>query len=60
MFVCGFKVGSWCIRPPRRGQADPSALSLERESKGYVTFTFDFAIMCLIELVELHFGALGL
>jgi hypothetical protein len=53
-------VGSWCIRAPRRGQADPSALSLGRESKGYVTFTFDFAIMFLIELVELHFGALGL
>lgn len=31
----------------------PSALSLERESKGYVTFVVDIVSICLIELAEL-------
>ena len=48
VFVWIFKVGSWCIRPLRRGQVDPSALSLARESKGYVVSTY------------LCFGVLGL
>ena len=46
MFLCGFfKVGSWCIRPLRRGQVDPSALSLAREFKGYVVYILHFGIL---------------
>ncbi|KAL0009578.1 hypothetical protein SO802_011080 [Lithocarpus litseifolius] len=33
-WVIRTQVGSWCIRPLRRGQVDPSALSLAREFKG--------------------------
>ena len=49
VFVCIFKVRSWCIRPLIRGQVDPSALSLARESKGYVVcvYIYIFVFWCI-------------
>lgn len=61
MFVCGVKVGNWCIKPQRREQVGQSVLSLAKGFKGYffIDHTLNFVDMICCYFYFLFVDLLG-